>query len=344
MHRSLIVVAIISLLAPLSAAAGVEPFGPADLAGWYQAQTGYRPNAEYFGAYALAPVGEQLYIGFGTARPGEANGALLARLRGDQLTAVGMMLEQGVIEIQPVDGVLWLPGPDPMQDWSLGNVYRYAGSLTQLRTLPMVIHTWGLDAQPGRLIAAVGRHLGDNATWAGGLYTSLDDGATWTLDADPALGAYRTYDVRQGRRGLVAVAADGYTNDCPVVIQPTGGSWQRTGQSVVCRARLAAVHGRVVAMAAGGRGLVEPLTGRAWAFSGWTAQPWAYNWLATDGHAAYVLGRDNQVRRSVDLTTWTVVAQFTRPLLSIAYWPGPGVIVAERGVGGRLWRLTDAID
>lgn len=340
-YRLLLVALLMIIWANRAAAAGPEPIvAGQSLATWYQAQTGYAPSADWFGAYALQPMGDALYIGLGTARPAEMNGSLLARWDGQALTAVGALPEQGLIDMQLANGRLWIPGPDPLDDWSLGTVYVSDGrTLIRRRTLPNVMHTWGLwrDAD-GRLLAAVGRHLGDNATWAGGIFASTDDGLTWTLDADPGLGAYRTYDVMRGRLGLVAVAADGYTNDCPVVIRRGDtAAWRRTGQSVVCRARLSGMRGRVLALAAGGQGLVEPLTGRRWLFDGWSAEVWAYNWFATDGQAVFVLSADGRVMASEDLVHWRSAAVFGRPLLSVVFWPGHGLVVAERGAAGGVW-------
>jgi len=341
-----LVVALWVLLASSTAGAdGPIPLTEAgQLGAFYQEATGYSPNPAYFGAYSLVPSGESLYLGLGTARPAEEDGGLLARLDGDRLTALQALDEQGFVDMQLADGRLYIPGPDPAitDDWTLGNIYIHdlaTGATSKLRNLVNVLHSWGLWREPGRLLVAVGRHLGDNATWAGGIFSSADEGATWTLDDDPLLGRYRTYDVAAGARGLVAVAADGYTEDCPVVIQPRGEDWQRTGQQVVCRTRLVSVRrDRVLALAAGGRGLVEPLTRRSLPFPGFTADTWAYNGLASDGRSVYVIGTGGRVLRSADLQTWAPVATFDQGLVSLAYWPErSALVVAERGAAGRLW-------
>lgn len=316
-------------------AGGPAPIGPADVAGWYAGQTGYTAEATWFGAYALAPAGDQLYIGFGSARPAEFDGALVARWDGQTMTAVASLPEQGLSDMELSGGRLYIPGTDPLADWSLGNLYVYDGhALTQRRTLPHTIHAWDLWVEPdGTLLVAVGRHLGDQRTWAGGIYASTDDGQTWTLDADPALGRYRTYAVARGRGGLVAVASDGW--DCQAVVRRDGGAWQRAGR-VGCRG-LAVVQGRVLAMAADGYGIVEPLTGRELRLDWQLETGYAYQWLATDGRTVYALAAGGAVRATDDLQSWRTVATCERPLLSLAWWPGQGLVVAERGAPGRVW-------
>lgn len=318
----------------------------AELAQFFQQATGYTPDPQYFGVYAILPVDRTVYLGLGTARPAEYDGSLLASWDGATLRALYQPSEQGFIEMDRRGSKLWFPGADPMDDWSSGNIYVHdlATSRTEkLRTLPNVLHDWGLtwDAN-GRLCVAVGRHLGDNMTWAGGIFTSDDAGLTWKLDASGQLGGYRTYDVMGSRLGLAAVAADDYTVDCPLVIKPTGGEWRRPGTQVVCRTRLALepITGRVLAVGAGRTHLVEAFSGRRVQLTGFTAADWAYNVLAHDGRNLYVLADDGRVMVTSNLRTWSTVVQLAAPLLSIGYWPARNaLVVAGRGPTANLWLI-----
>ena len=64
---------------------------------WFEQQTGHPHDPAYFGAYALTPINDTLYIGFGAGRPADVDGALLARSDGVTVTAVATLTEQGFI-------------------------------------------------------------------------------------------------------------------------------------------------------------------------------------------------------------------------------------------------------
>lgn len=349
MRKMLAGLVLLALLAVWPVAAGAEGIAPAavfgdgELATVFTQATGNSADPSYFGVYSITPVEERLYLGVGAARPGEFDGSLLAEWDATGLRPLAVLQEQGFIDAQLVGNRLYIPGPDPTDDWTAGNVYIHdltTGVTTKQRSLPNVLHDWGLwRADDGRLFVATGRHLGDNATWAGGIFVSADDGQTWTLDGDPQLGAYRTYDVLGSDGGLVAIAADDYTTDCPAVIKPPGGAWQRPGAWVVCRQRLALdpTGRRVFAVGAGGTSLVEPLTGRKLRLP-FQVEPWAYNWQAIAGRTLYVLAANGRVMATDDLRTWRAVAAFDQPLVSLAHWPSQhALVVATRGAAGGVF-------
>ncbi len=347
--------ALLLLAGPPPAAAAAGPLTPltaADLPAWYQAQTGYAAHPADFGAYALAPLGDQLYLGLGTGAPGADSGALLARLDAGGLAAVAALPEAGFLDLTVSGGRLYIPGVDPLADWTLGNLYIYdpaRGQLTQRRTLPQTIHAFGVDHDPltGRLSVAVARHLGDNATWGGGVYTSWDAGATWTLAADPALGATRTYDVLtvSGAQFAVANTAD---VTCRLAYQPRprpgtpAGTWAQFPYPLGCTARLmpelsgrgvlALSHDGRLAHAADQRGIhTLVLPGPA---------PRLPQWLAAGAGRYYVADATGQVWATADWRQWTRLAQLAQPPLAIAYWPArQALVISTRGASGAVYLL-----
>lgn len=140
---------------------------------WYQEKSGYRPDAEHFGAYVILPLGDQLYIGFGTGLPSLGDGALIARVRGGGVEVIGSIAEEGIHEMiwDPHRDILHIAGTDPSwpDDWSAGNHYTFLRSgkdhirkhRSSQHGLANVIHTWGLWlSKDGVLYAAVNSHDG----------------------------------------------------------------------------------------------------------------------------------------------------------------------------------------
>ena len=89
---SLAILLLIPLAQSVHTAADSGPLSPlTDLPSynqWFEQQTGYAHDPVYFGAYALTPISDTLYIGFGAGRPADVDGSLLARSDGVTVTAV----------------------------------------------------------------------------------------------------------------------------------------------------------------------------------------------------------------------------------------------------------------
>ena len=131
----------------------LEPLIPgANYNNWYQQSTGYIPNPNYFGAYTIVPYSSTLHLGFGTARPAERDGALLAQTDGLTVTAVATLTEQGFIDMAWVSNTLYIPGADPCcgDGWDAGNFYVKSATspITKYRNLPNVFHAWGFGMTP----------------------------------------------------------------------------------------------------------------------------------------------------------------------------------------------------
>lgn len=322
-----------------------------ELAGWYQAQTGYA-TTDYTGVYKIVPVGDALYLGLGTARPAEADGALLARLDAGGLTALRSLDEQGFVDMTLVDGRIYIPGADPMDDWSAGNLYVHdlaTGETAKQRTLPNAIHAWQVRSADGRLLVAVGRYLPELGDWpyAGGILASADGGLTWTADDSRALGAHRTYDLVLGRGMDVALVDDADVSGCQLATRVDGGEWQRSQAWVLCRLRLCASSAgggdpknrAVLALSQDTRSLVVAGSERIIPLP-FAVEPWAYNWSAYAGRTLHVATADGRIMATQDLRTWREVAALGRTIVSLAYWPERGaLVVATRGPAAGLWTV-----
>ncbi len=358
MKRIWLVLALVALLGwPGAVGADGGPValtGPGELAEFYRGATGFAPDAGYFGVYALLPVGDALYLGLGTGRPAEYDGALLARLDDGGLHDLAKLDEQGFIEMTLRDGRIYMPGADPMDDWSAGNLYVHdlaSGATAKLRTLPNTIHAWQVRAEAdGRLRVTVGRYLPERGPawpWAGGILTSADGGQSWTADDSPALGTSRTYDLVEGPTGDVALVDDADISGCQLATRTTGGEWQRGKAWVMCRLRLATdpAGRRALAVGADGHSLIvagAPLALAREQRIGlpFGIQPWAYHWAALVGRSLYVLTDDGRVMGTTNLRTWREVARFNGPLVSVGYWPArQSLVVATRGADAGLWAV-----
>jgi len=333
-----------------------------DYATWYEAETGYAGNPEYFGAYALTPVGDMLYLGFGTARPAEDgnDGALLARSDAITVTAISPLDEQGFIDMTPHDGVIYIPGADPTDrgpdhQWDWGNTYVYPPPdiVIKHRNLPNVIHTWGLWHHPtqNRLYAAVSSHKGDYKTWSGEIFVSADQGNNWTrlADRDDGVGEYRTYDITGFGGKLYATWNDVYMEPCGLAeSNDDGATWTRlpafTGQTA-CRTRLFNYANRLVALSFDRSALLALDrfgTVIRHDFPDFSVKTWAYNYLAEDSEGRlYTLTEDGRVVRTGDLSNWETLVSGDRAFITIAYWPEKDwIVLAERGRDyANVWKI-----
>jgi hypothetical protein len=329
----------------------VELLPGVNLAQFYAQQTGLKPDPNHFGIYAVEPVGDALYLGFGTARPAEATGALLAKTDGSGLRAIYQPPEQGFIGMRYCGGSLCIPGVDPVEDWTLGNVYtgNPPENILKHRSLPNVVHTLGLypHAAAGRLYAAVSRHSGDNQTFSGGVMVSDDQGESWHAAPDPkgALGHYRTYDIDLFGDTLYATANDDYWGPSALAASADGGAtWKRINVQIEGRPRLLAARDFLVAQRKGGEGLIliSP-KGKSTRtrFRGFTAAEWSYNYICAGyGGWYYLLASGGRIYNSRDLLAWTLVAETGLSLLAVGYWQTRNwLIVTDRGANASLWRL-----
>ncbi len=329
---------------------------------WYETETGYTGNPEFFGAYALTPVGDTLYLGFGTARPAEDgnDGALFASSDAISVNAISPLDEQGFIDMTPHDGVIYIPGADPTDQgpehqWDWGNTYVYPppASIIKNRNLPNVIHTWGLWHHPtqNRLYAAVSSHFGDYKAFTGEVFVSQNDGENWTLLAnlDDGIGDYRTYDITGFNGKLYATWNDVYMEPCGIAeSDDDGATWTRLADftsQTACRPRLFVYANRLMALsfdrtellALNKFGVVTRYT-----FPDFGVKDWAYNYLAKDSNGRlYTITEDGRVVRTSDLSTWETIVSSDHAFITIAYWPEKDwIVLADRGRDyANVWKI-----
>jgi alkaline phosphatase len=333
-----------------------------DYADWYQQTTGYTVHERYFGAYSLEPVGNELYLGYGTARPAEADGSLLAVTNGSVITAVSQLTEQGFIDMQAVENTLYIPGVDPCcgDGWDFGNFYiKSPGQpITKQRNLPNVVHTWGVwfDAQQDILYTAVSSHLGDNETWTGEIFSSTNQGVDWVRVGNylDGLGDSRTYDITGFAGRLYAVWSDDpdvnpdFPKGCGLTVSEDAGlTWTRitstTNQPLACRVRLHVWQNQLLALSHDQKSLIVVKSDQQIAeksFIDFRISAWAYHSFAHDDAGyLYMFSEYGDVFRTKDLQRWERVVNSDLDLFSIAYWPTRNqLVLGERG-NGRLWTL-----
>jgi hypothetical protein len=321
---------------------------------WYQESTGYVPDADFYGAYAIEPVTNTLYLGFGTALPAARDGALLASYDGRALAAIATLNEQGIMDMTTVGGTLYVPGVDACcpDGWAWGNTYVYQppGPVAKYRNLPGVIHSWGLwfNGEDDALYAAASSFSRNPRGWSGNVFRSTDQAKTWVrlADRDDGVGQYRTYDVIGFQQKLYVTWNDALEKPCGLAESSDGGeTWTRLlVHQTDCGARLMVLGDRLLALKSDRSGFVAvDASGSATAydFPGFRVPDRAYDYLTHDNRGyRYTITDDGRVVRSSDLITWETLASTDLAFITISYWPAKKwIIVADRGASARLWRI-----
>ncbi len=343
-----------------------------DYGDWYQLNSGYNGDETCFGAYALEPVGNTLYIGFGTARPAQnsGDGALLVSSDGiSTLTKVGQPTEQGFVDMSVVGSTLYIPGVDPCceDDWTWGNIYSFADPIwTKYRLnngLVNVIHSWGLwhDGVDTHFAAVSGCDEtispanGDTCDehYQGKVFSSTDSGANWSELArgdDPSngVGQYRTYDIIGFNYKLYVTWNDVYGEACGIAESvDDGATWTRLAlldHQTACRTRLVVFDDKLIIPKFDRTGIftidnVGSITEHG--FPDFSIKSWSYNYTAQDGTYLYTISEEGRVLRSDDLETWDTLISSNRPFIAIVYWPDKDwLVLADSGrENAGLWKI-----
>jgi len=307
----------------------------------FESETGGTAAAT-FGAYWMLANAGDLYVLLGN-EPAGSNGCLLVKIDlAGTVTAIHTLDEQGGGDGHIHNGVLYIAGIDPTDDWTLGNFYTYnltTEAWAKIRTLPLTMHTWGLcHDSSGYLFAATGSHTGDSVTWTGRVMRSTDGGATW--DQNVEVSDYRVYDViefggalwgvtysRAGAQGL-ARSADGGLTWAPVV-----------GVTPYRHCRLVEFNSQLLVLAATMTDVYEIASDQSVVTHalGFTVAVNRLNILADGGNEyAYCIGT-TALWRTADLVTWESIYTFSDPLC-VAAW-AEALITCSKGTAAALyWR------
>jgi hypothetical protein len=311
----------------------------------FETEAGQAANAD-FGAHVIQPMGSDLLIGLGNF-PADLDGALVVRINASDASTVlieHVLNEQGVGDMQLLgDGRVFIPGADPVDqpnEWTLGNLYERSalGTWTKHRTLPNVLHSFGLWHDGTNLFVATGAHTGDNATWKGRVLRSADDGATWAAQVD--VNNYRMMDVLGHSGRLYAIGYDftmqnGYTQDLHVSSN-NGATWSKVAVVTPNRRPRMMAFGATLLVASATSIYQIDASHAISAHSIPFTLPELYNILATDGTNVYVIDEQGYVWRSSDLSNWTRYTYVTNAL-ALCWWPGVGLLIADRGLSARVW-------
>lgn len=336
---------------------------------WYESQTENRGHVNYFGIYATLPIGNDLYMGFGSARPAEQDGAYFAKFDGFTLTGIGEPDEQGFHEMIYDGALIHIAGTDPRDDHTAGTHYTYSpdhNSFTKYRNpahgLVNVYHTWGLWYAGSTLYAAVGAHDGHDDcnvhACMGQIFSSTDSGLTWQKRSD--LGTYRAYDITRFDGDLFASHND------PGMLTLSkstdgGDTWQAVPglENNLLHVNTIEFNGRLLAVSFDRRSLygldaddrvsnfplpTSYLLGASYPENGYAD----FNLMVVVDGWLYLIAEkqsltdpmERAIIRTQDFNAWQRMVHTDERLISLAYWPEKNrLITSTSGINASLWQV-----
>ena len=252
-----------------------------------------------------------------------------------------------------VNGKLYIAGTDPCcnDDWTKGNVYTYIPGSTIIthRTMQNVLHTLGLYVDPldNTIYAATGAHIGDNKTWVGQVFKSIDQGVSWSNPV--TLSDYRVWDIIGFNGKLYAIAVGTWNDSRLVESIDNGANWKALGEwnqihnkprFIIYKDRLIAAGGylnSLVTIDKSDKIISHLLPGAI------IPNPTWYNIFAVDNqNYLYMIAQGNRIIRTNDLTTWYEVSTIStnNKLISLAYWPEKNLlVVTDQGENSKIWSI-----
>ncbi|MCD4738208.1 MAG: glycoside hydrolase [Anaerolineae bacterium] len=340
------------------------------LKSWYDDQLTHTSSITYFGAYITLPVTDTLYIGLGSARPAEnsGDGAYFAKLITNttslSLTGIAEPNEQGFHEMIYDSSLIHIAGTDPMSpdDWSAGNHYTYSpgGTFTKYRDatngLKNVIHTWGLWKSGLTLYAAVSSHTGTSITHTGQIFTSTNNGLTWTHTSD--LGGYRAYDIIGFDDDLYAIYNDKYTGVLTMTKSTDGGAtWSDIITDSVRRVHIVKFNSQLIAVSFDREYLYtinisDTVTTRTLPTGYRVGATYSdkpaytdYNVMAVAKGYLYLIAekqspKEQAIIRTSDLSSWERMVHTDTLMISLSYWADKEwLVVATPGTDAKLLKV-----
>ena len=342
---------------------------------WYKTETGYTPNASWFGAWIMAPRNDELFIGFGTARPAESDGGLLAKWNGDTLVPLGQFDEQGVHCLLWNKDTLYGIGSDPSRGdgWDGGNFYKYNSidGFKKIRyneskkpVLPKVVHSWGfcIDTINSRFYMATGSYdpvqysiNGNNCGNAGDstlacygeIWQSSDYGYSWELISGKkpdVISTFRAMDVIMFNNEIYEFNANAFTPANMKKSSDNGQTWTViSGVNPYVLWRMCVFQNKLVAGANVAKKLYvieENANSSTITIPG--ALNYSFNVFANAGDRyLFTYFSDGSVYATPNLNDWIeIIPASGKIFLSIAYWEKEkSIVLAERDSIGKIWRV-----
>lgn len=376
---------LLCLLAPMPSAARARPHSASSvtleeidlgitqtLKGWYDDQLTHTGSITYFGAYVTLPVTDTLYIGLGSARPAESNGAYFAKLITNttslSLTGIAEPHEQGFHEMIDDGSLIHIAGTDPItptDGWDAGNHYTYSpgGSFTKYRDaddgLTNVIHTWGLWKSGSALYAAVGAHAGDKTTYMGQIFTSTNNGLTWTYKSD--LGGYRAYDIIGFDNDLYAIHNDTLGGVLTMSKSTDDGSnWSAVITDSVRRVHMVEFDNQLIAVSFDRKylytiNITDTVTTHTLPSGYLVGATYSdkpaytdYNVMAVAKGYLYLIAEkpsstepaEQAIIRTQNLSSWERMVHTDTLMISLSYWSNKNwLVIATPGTNAKLWKV-----
>lgn len=339
---------------------------------WYTSESTYPPNAIHFGIYAIEPVSQTLYLGVGSARPAEENGALLAQLNLPQTWVnLGELDEQGVHEIvwEEASQQLHVASSDPTDSWEAGNHYVYTPDtgLQKYRDLQNglvnVIHTWALlPIGENELYASTSGHNGDappcedGVSCYGQVWYTADGGQNWEYRS--ALGGYRAFDIVSFNGKLYGL----YTNErdnvvCYLAVSEDGGlTWETLDLPLLSRVHLTEFQGQLLAVSWDRTAVITidsnhdsqthllPSQTTVGVYYDDIPSYTNYKSVTAVDDTLYLLAttsEEHALLQSSDLTQWQTKMGFPQPPTALAYWPERHqLLIGTSGLDAQLLTLS----
>ncbi|MEA3396493.1 MAG: hypothetical protein U9R05_03430 [Chloroflexota bacterium] len=374
---------LLCLLAPAPSAARARPQATSSsvtleeidlgitqtLKAWYDDQVTHTGHITYFGAYITLPVTDTLYIGLGSARPAESNGAYFAKFITDTttgLTGIAEPHEQGFHEMIYDGSLIHIAGTDPItptDGWDAGNHYTHSlgsTSITKYRDatngLKNVIHTWGLWKSGSTLYAAVSSHTGTFITYTGQIFTSTNNGLTWTHKSD--LGGYRAYDIIGFDGDLYAIYNDALGGVLTMTKSADGGAtWSDIITDSVRRVHMVEFDSQLIAANFDREYLYTinitgtvtthtlPTGYRVGATYSDKPAYTDYNVMAVAKGYLYLIAekqspKEQAIIRTSNLSSWERMVHTDTLMISLSYWANEDwLVVATPGTDAKLLKV-----
>lgn len=290
----------------------------------------------------MIDLGGNFCIGIGN-EPASYDGAAIANITADgKVTVEYQLSEQGCHDMHVYNGKIYVPGTDPTDDWTLGNIYirDTSGEWVKRRTLPLTLHCWGAcHDHNGDLWVACGCHAGDNVTWEGMVMRSTDDGLTWAENI--LLNGYRMFDVIE-HNNIMCAAGWHWSSQTGYQAQlwcNTGDGWVLfDGVQPYRYPRLTPFGDMLITWHNVNQSLIDCVTGIEYPVP-FAHIPSLCNPFAVVSDWLYCVDGNGYIWRSKNLTSWERYS-YVQNAISIGYWPSQNcLVVSDKGTQAKLWRI-----